>query len=370
MHVIDSGGLYGAERILLALMQSLQSEGVDCSLASIAEPGLPEKALEAEARRHGLDVRRHKMASGPDRSATRRLIAEAERDGFDLFHTHGYKANTLIAGLTSQKRGLPAVATLHGWTAATIWSRIGIYEMVERFALRRAERVVAVSEAMVEKWGLDSRYVDRLRVIRNGIPVPSAQVVGYPLPESIRSFVAGRLSIFAAGRLSYEKGFDVLLDALATIRAEGVEACLVLVGEGRERDSLKAQARSLGIEQAVLMPGYMENARALMRHIDVVAIPSRTEGLPVVLLEALMSGIPVAATAVGEMPAVLQSCDAGRCAESGNAVSLADAIRVRVKNDGQVGASQHIATIAKRLYAAQAMASAYLDLYQELAPST
>ena len=369
LQVIDSGGLYGAERVLLALMESLMQQGVECSLVSIAEPDLPEKALEAEARRRGIEVRRQTMHAGPDREATRQLMRGALEEGFDLVHTHGYKANTLIAGLPRHRRGLPAVATLHGWTATRRWSRMGVYEIIERLTLRRADAVVAVSEAMVEKWKLRARYGERLTVIRNGIPASEPALGAERELEALRQFIAGRPSVFAAGRLSREKGFDVLIEAVARIRHSGPDICLVLAGEGRERHALEAQTRSLGIDGAVLMPGYIENARALMVEFDVIAIPSRTEGLPVLLLEALMAGRPVAATAVGEMPAVLESCDAGSCARPEDPANLADLVMAKLNGARDPKRMQGTAATSADLYSADSMATAYANLYDQVVNS-
>ena len=234
LQVIDSGGLYGAERVLIALMEALGQQGVECTLASIAEPGLPEKPVEAEARRRGLDVRRHH--AGRSRPAGDSATpARRESEGFDLVHTHGYKANTLIAGMPGRRRGLPAVATLHGWTATRRWSRMGVYELIERFALRQADAVVAVSEAMVEKWKLKAKYGERLRVIHNGIPPPVLPPGTEAEREKLRHFIAGRPSVFAAGRLSWEKGFDVLLEAMA--RQESRPRHLPRPGRRRARAS-------------------------------------------------------------------------------------------------------------------------------------
>lgn len=367
LQVIDSGGLYGAEQVLLALMGALREQGVESVLASIAEPGLPEKPLETAARGDGHEVWRVTMAAGPDRSAARELAGRACTEGFALLHTHGYKANTLLGGMQRGARGLPAVATLHGWTATRHLSRMRAYEAIERFALRRAERVVAVSGAMVARWRLRRRYGERLRVIHNGIPV---QVEGCmrnrsDLPLVIRDFVRDRPAIFAAGRLSPEKGFDVLLAALARLRQRGIEARLVLVGEGRERNALEAQARKLGLSNELLMPGYLEYASRLMPAFDAVAIPSRSEGLPVVLLEALFAGVPVVATHVGEMPAVLERCGAQRSVEPDDSAALAEAL-------GQIlsrQAKSHFDEVARRAresYSATAMAGEYGELYNEV----
>lgn len=365
LQVIDSGGLYGAERVLLTLIEQLGRVDVECRLASIGEPGLPDKPLETEARRRGVDVRRQTMAAGPDWRAARTLVAAAREEGFDLIHTHGYKANSLIAGQSRARRRLPVVATLHGWTATRRCSRVGSYETVERFALRRADRVVAVSETMVQRWGLRRRYGRRLTVIPNGAAIASCGSANADLPAGMRAFIADRQSIFAAGRLSLEKGFDVLIDALAELRTTGIDVCLVVAGEGDERAALERRIRDLGLGEAVLMPGYLAEAGRFMRHFDVLAIPSRSEGLPLVLLEALVAGVPVAATAVGDMSAVLSSCDAGHCAIPGDVVSLAERLQALLagpRDEIQLG---RIAERAARRYSAGSMASAYKTVYEE-----
>lgn len=365
LHVIDSGGFYGAEQVLLYLIEGLRAMNVECSLASIAEPGSETKPLEKEARSRNIDVSRVTMSRGPDYRAARRLVESARNDGFDVLHTHGYKANIMIAGLPRGTRKMPVIATLHGWTGTRLLSRIGAYEALERLVLRRAESVVAVSNRMVEQWRLDSRYGDRLRVIHNGIPAASPGRGGAPCPARVKDFVDDRKSIFAAGRLSPEKGFDVLIDALALVRSKGVDVCLVLAGEGREKEGLLGRVRDLGIESAVLMPGYVKNVRNLMAYFDVVAIPSRTEGLPIVLLEALMNGIPVAATAVGEMPIVMQNCDAGACVEPHDADSLANRLLSLLQGEDLARNPGAFAVEACRSYSAERMAAAYFELYHE-----
>jgi glycosyltransferase involved in cell wall biosynthesis len=361
LQVIDSGGLYGAERVVLALMDALRDSGVETALASIGEPGSSDKALETEARRQGHRVERHAMKAGPDRRGARALVTWAREQGFDILHTHGYKANTLVAGMSRSQRGLPVVATLHGWTSTRRFSRQRAYETVERLALHRAERVVAVSHAMVDRWGLKRRYQGRLSVIANGIAVPKAH--SSPFPEWLEQFKAGRPAIFAAGRLSREKGFDVLIEAVGILRRKAIDVCLVVAGEGPERAALEEQVRTLGLESAVLMPGYIENAGRLVSSFDIVAIPSRTEGLPIVLLEALLSGVPVAATAVGEIPAVMDRCNAGSCVAAGDAKGMASILDFHVRRDPGSFDAAAVAAAASSAYSIDAMVDAYKSVY-------
>lgn len=368
LHVIDSGGLYGAERVLLALMDALRDKGVDCALASIAEPRQPEKPLEAVAREENFEVRRHAMAAGPDRRAARALVAWAKDAGFDLLHTHGYKANALVAGMPRARRGIPAVATLHGWTSVRRISRMGVYETAERFMLRNADRIVAVSDAMVERWQLRRRYGGRLRMIHNGIPAgrKDGNLEAAVLPAEVAAFIRGRPAIFAAGRLSPEKGFDVLVAALADLTARGVGARLVLVGEGGQRAALQAQAKALNVTNQFMMPGYLKNASSLMPHFNAVAIPSRSEGLPIVLLEALFAGVPVVATTVGEMPVVLEDCGASEAVPADDAAALGVALKSVLGGAMDASTLERVASRARDHYSAEAMGDRYLALYKEL----
>lgn len=367
LQVIDSGGLYGAERVLLALMDALRELGVESVLASIAEPGLPDKPVEAAARADGHEVWRIAMAAGPDRSAAKALARSARNEGFVVLHTHGYKANALLGGMRRRERGLPVVATLHGWTATKRLSRMWAYESIERLALRRAERVVAVSEAMVATWHLRRRYGGRLRVIHNGIPAQVDARVSRrgDLPIEIQDFIRDHPAIFAAGRLSLEKGFDVLVAALAHLHRRGIEARLVLVGEGREREALETQARELGITHAVMMPGYLEDASRLMPAFDAVAIPSRSEGLPIVLLEALFAKVPVVATRVGEMPSVLEHCGARQTVLPDNPGALAEAL-AEAWGEDSTSRLEGVAGQAREAYSASAMARQYRALYDQV----
>jgi glycosyltransferase involved in cell wall biosynthesis len=367
LHVIDSGGLYGAERVVLALMGALREDGIECALASIAEENLPEKALEAEARALGFAVRRHTMGAGADFRRARGLVEWAKDEGFDLLHTHGYKANTLVAGMRRKQRRLPAVATLHGWTATRYFSRMRAYETAERCMLRNADRVVAVSEVMVERWALRRRYGDRLSVIHNGIPVDSGHMADEcaPLPREIAEFIHGRKAIFAAGRLSPEKGFDALIEALPILKSKGLDVRLVLVGEGKQRARLAEQARALEVGDAVMMPGYHDNAGRLMRYFDAIAIPSRSEGLPIVLLEGLGAKVPTVATAVGEMAAVLRQCGARPAIDVANSRALAHELELVLNGVYDSAVLDQIAETATELYSAQAMGARYRNLYEE-----
>jgi glycosyltransferase involved in cell wall biosynthesis len=111
--------------------------------------------------------------------------------------------------------------------------------------------------------------------------------------------------LLAVGRLEPQKGFDVLVDAVAILRRQGVDVKLDIAGEGGERARLTAQIARAGLEAHVALLGRREDVAALMRGADAFVHPARWEGFGLVLLEAMSAGLPIVATAVGAIPEVV-----------------------------------------------------------------
>ena len=191
--------------------------------------------------------------------------------------------------------------------------------------------------------------------IPNGVPIPRQDDVRRP-PNA--DFVVG-----AVGRFHSQKAFDVLIRAVAQLPGTH----LVLVGDGEERIALESLAAELGMSDRVTLTGWTEAASACLESFDVVAIPSRYEGLPLVLLEAMLSGCAIVATGVGSILDALQDGETGLVVPVDNADALANALR-RLRNDSalrfRLGAAA--AKTARRQFTAAVMAQAYEQLYDEI----
>lgn len=327
LHLIDSGGLYGAERMLLALVAEQIKQGLEPMILSAGEKGIYQKPLEIEAEKLGLPLVLWRMTPGLNYSETRKICEWAEHRGVDLVHSHGYKFNILLSlfGRFSQK--VPVVSTLHGYVHAPRFTRMWVYELLDQLAISRLDGVIMVGAAMKKELSTGLIHPRRLTTIRNGLAVDDTQrKSAEPLPKALAEFFSTHEPvILGVGRLAKEKGFCHLIDSFREIKQSFPKAGLLIVGDGMLRKDLEDQVAGLGLGSDVCLPGYCDNVPALMARSSALVISSSTEGLPITLLEAMAIRLPVVSTDVGEIPFVLDEGDSGVLV-SNPASELVDAI--------------------------------------------
>lgn len=366
LHVIDSGGFYGAEAVVLTLMTETARLGHRPRLGSLGGRGGERKPVEAEALRRSLPCSRLVMGTIPGPGSVGRLLSFISDQGIDVVHAHGYKANIIFGLLPRTLRPFPVVSTLHGWCSTGGFSKLRLYEWLDGMTLGRHEAVVAVSRRMFELPVLSGRRLDRLRMIPNAAP---------PLPDDrtaeedrgIAAFCRRRFTFGAIGRFSGEKNFAAALAALALLQERGVDAGLLLMGEGPLRPDLEALAGRLGLTDRVMMPGYVREAGRHLPLLGAFVLSSTTEGMPISILEAMAAGTPIVSTRVGEVPEMLDDGRAGLLVPPGDTAELARAME---RLAGDAALRQQLAAVASRRqaarYSAEGMARAYLGLYHEV----
>jgi len=188
--------------------------------------------------------------------------------------------------------------------------RTRAFASVARSVYRQANAVVCNAEANSERV---RNFIDR--------PLPLVETIYNPLDaESFqarfpqrdrRGFQQAAPLLVAHGRLHPQKGFDTLLRALAALRERGSSAHLRLVGDGPERDTLESLIQALGLSDAVEMLGFSEDPWVSIEPGDVYVLPSRFEGLPNALLEAIALGLPSVAADCPTGPAEILTADSG-----------------------------------------------------------
>ena len=215
-----------------------------------------------------------------------------------VIHTHGYRAD-VIGGAVARAHNIPTVSTVHGFTGGGRRNRLN--EAVQCFALRYAGAVMAVSRPLVDRLAHSGVAREKIRWIPNGF-APSAHTMTRDAARRALGIPADATVAGWVGRLSREKGPDVMLDALAQADRSWR---LSMVGDGRERNRLTEQAARLGIGDRVVWHGVVPNAGALMAAFDAFVLSSRTEGTPIALFEAMHARVPIVATRVGGVPDVV-----------------------------------------------------------------
>jgi glycosyltransferase involved in cell wall biosynthesis len=216
-----------------------------------------------------------------------------------VVQTHSYKPTSIIFWLSHRRRRSYAWIGFHeGATDKGL--KDWLYTRLDFRMLRVADRVVVMSQKQRD---IFPKQLTHVHVVHNAVPQLPRAKDGSVLPPVLRRRRGeGSVPLIGAiGRLSREKGVDVFLDALAILKRRGVAAKGVVIGEGALEESLKAQAVALGLGDSVVLTGRIEAMREAYDALDLMVIPSRSEGLPSTLLEAMPTGLPVVSTAVGAM---------------------------------------------------------------------
>lgn len=367
MHVIDSGGLYGAEQVLLTLMSEQRRQDISVRLVSVGASRAGEKAIEREARRRGLPLTVLRMLPGLNPRGAAALLRQAREMQANVVHSHGYKGNILLGMTPRWARPAALVTTLHGWTNNGGLTRIHAYEWLDARCLRRMDGVVLVSPVQQQHRWVRRLEAARTTLIPNGV---APATLDRELPLVISRFCSQGSLIGSAGRLSEEKGFDYLLRAVAQLVRAGRDLRVVIAGEGPERPRLLALANELRIGDRLLLPGYLDQAASLIARLDLFVSSSLIEGLPLVVLEAMQLERPIVATAVGGVPYALDQGQAGRLVPPADPEALAAAMGALLDHPDE---SKRLGRFARarceQEFSARTMAQRYADLYAQVSNS-
>lgn len=267
-----------------------QAAGTHPFLDSLASEGVQVAPIALSTR-----------AYSRERDSVRRLCRELVPD---VVHTHGYRSDVVDGGV-ARSAGIATLSTVHGFTGGGLRNRV--YEWIQERAFRDFDAVVAVSTPIARR--LERRGVDhaRIHVISNAFD-GSASVLGRAAARERLGIPSGELAVGWVGRLSAEKGPDVLIDAIPLLTRP--LPAVSIVGGGPDETTLRERASRLGVAERVRWHGVVRGAGALLAAFDMLVLSSRTEGIPIVLLEAAAAGTPIVTTRVGGVPSMFSDDEA------------------------------------------------------------
>jgi glycosyltransferase involved in cell wall biosynthesis len=300
--LLNSFGLGGSERKVVRIAAHLANVGEQVGCAYMQMPATLEPTLPAQVKRWFLD-RRARLSV----ALVRKLLRLAEHpDGVVLLAVNQYPALYAAVLRRIARRRFPRVICLMN-TSTFERSRDFWFRPLYSWALQQMDVVVYGSEGQRALWD-DPRNASwqRSRVLYNGVDRlrfnhPAFASAGRALRDSL-GIPANRFVFGSSGRLAPEKNYLVLVEALAQLRKAGVDAQLLIVGEGPQRSALESLARDRGVVEFMSLIGQQQDVRPALAALDVFVLPSTNETFSNAALEAMSMGRPVILSRVGGAP--------------------------------------------------------------------
>lgn len=358
--LMDTRIVSGPARQLIATIAPLQTRGIQVEVVCFedreASPSPFRTLLEARGIRYHLIHSPGRL----DRALVQRVLALLKAEQPDAIQTHSYRP-AFIAWLLRRLDGkLKWIGFFHGETNEDL--KVRVYNLIDRYVLRSADRRVVVAPHQLNRFPKRSSP----RYLPNAVlPIGDTDIdrITPPIPEALP-----RPWIGYVGRLSSEKGWDVLLAAMQLlVRSQTVT--LVLAGGGPDEEACRNRIKELALDDHVLLLGQLSSAQGLYPLLDALVLPSRSEGMPNSILEALHANVPIVATSVGAVRELLPDDATGLVVPPDNPEQLADAIR-RTLREGRTEKGRLARERSAARFSLDRRVEVLYELYTNLISST
>ncbi|NVN91798.1 MAG: glycosyltransferase family 4 protein [Desulfuromonadales bacterium] len=371
LHFIDSGGLYGAESVILNLSREMQSKGefepvVGCIVSqSDARSDLYDKCLELGIRAEKLVIRN--ACFFLDIPQVARKLKSLN---ISIIHSHGYKPS-VYGFIVSVLISIPITATCHLWFLhGNVPLKMRVMITLELLFYKIFPVIVAVSEPI--KMTLLSHGIcsSKVKVINNGIVLDDYLPVEQGILERIRAELHiddGELCLLNVARLNSQKAQCHIIDAAAQLKLKGEKLKFFIVGEGELMDKLKQQVCNNDLQQTVYLLGFRSDVKTLLQVADIFILPSLDEGMPIALLEAVASRTPVLATPVGNIPKLIQNNHSGVLVKRDDVMELVCGIQhMAASSELREKCAEQAWEAIRDVYSSKAMYKSYHAIYNDL----
>ncbi|MEQ1654313.1 MAG: glycosyltransferase [Nitrospira sp.] len=348
----------GAERMLLQLAMNL-APPYHATLGLLTSGW-----LETEVLRVGLPYVMLGRHGHKDLDVICDLVRVIKERSISIIHAHEFYMG-VIGAVISCLTGTPLVVTIHGKNYYPEKMR---RRALFRFMAARASGLVMVSEDL-------RRFVSKatgvgvfdVLVIQNGVELGDRAALHSPFGLRARAGIPDEAKIVGTvGALFPVKGQQFLVQGLKILRDQGLNVHLIILGEGDQREQLRAEAVGLGMQAYVHLLGFCDRVADALPEMDVFALPSLSEGLPLALLEAMAASRPVVATTVGGVPEVVIDGKTGMLVPPGDAGALADKLATVLGDQrlaAQLGSAARDAV--RKDFSLALMLQRYQDLYRQ-----
>ena len=322
-------GVGGSERHLLTLLPALRARGVDARFLGLDVPGSDAPRFYAELDHLGVPSAHVRCTADVNPRMAVDVVRAVRAQAPDLLHTHLVHADVYGATASVGLR-IPFVSTRHNDDRYLL----GPFRYVDRAFALRARRLIAISDAVRRFLAAAGHAAPKLVTVHYGLDeLPTAPSERTPEQVGVPADVPLLLGV---GRLTEQKDHPTLLRAFARARERHPEAVLAILGIGPREAATRALVTELGLDGAVLLPGRLE-IRDWLERADVFVHSSSWEGFGMVLLEAMLAGLPIAATRVSAVPEVVSDGETGLLVQPGDDRALATALESLLDDPERAG---------------------------------
>ncbi len=360
LQIISSEGYYGAESMLVGLSVALQKLGHHVVVGVFKDQRNPHIEVAQKVQDKGLSVELIECKGRFDWNAVRRIRELISTRSIDIVHAHGYKSD--IYSYAAAPRQTALVSTCHNWPDPTLAMRV--YAALDRFILCKFQQVTSPSLSVMKILTQSGIRSSELTYIANGIEICQFQNFEPSLTFHIPA--EGKQVVGIVGRLVPEKGGETLLRAAQLVIKRFPSVLFVFVGEGAARKEWEALSNGLGISANVSFVGRRDDMPGVYASFNILALPSLNEAMPMCILEAMASAIPVVASNIGSVPDLVLNNITGYLVPPGDSKALADKLLGllrnpdHAKNLGRAGLDHVL-----RNNSSEAMAHQYAAVYSK-----
>lgn len=365
LHIIETPGPGGAESVLVDLVRGGAALRARTLAVVPTTDGWLGRTLPESSRRIVAPSPRG-TGGVIDRPYVRALRAVIDDVRPSLVHAHSFDS-ALYASLALRGRAAPLITTFHG---ASDVERRTLRDRLKWLALGRVGAIACVSHSLTARArtvpGIPHR---RLHTVHNGVDLSRIPTTRHQALRAKLGLAEPTLLVGALGNVRGPKGYDLLLPAIQSLRAAGLDIHLTIAGDdtGALADQLRAQRDALGLNAYVTLLGFQDDAGAYLSGLDLFVLSSTSEGFSLATVQAMAAGLPVVATRSGGPEEIVVPEVSGLLVEAGSTPALVEGI-ARLARDRALGARLGEAAKARaaELFSLDAMLSAYGGLYDEL----
>jgi len=362
LHLVSSGGLFGAEQVILTLAGCTQ--GIVHFVGALNNQHNPHLEIIEEAKKRGLNTAVFESKGRFDLSTIKQVEDFVLKNNIDIIHTHNYKAN-LIGAWAARKARKKWLATVHGWIGTD--ARLRWYENFDSFVLKFANQIVCVSEPNYQDLLKKGFSPEHLAVIFNGIDLKRFSRGPGNLRLKQELGIGHGTVIAIVGRLAPEKGHKILFEAMAQIIKKDPDIKLLVIGDGPLKNTLQEQIKELNLSGHIIMTGIRKDMPDIYGLCDILVNASYTEGLPMTILEAMACKVAVIATRVGAVGQIIQNNKNGLLLGPNDPQALALALSQLIKDPHKRRQlAQEAYTDVTGSFSDQAMFNKYKEKYRIL----